>query len=89
MRQHRISTQKWPYCSYCNHYFPSPPPHGNKPEVISRYFCTLEKNIDTKNHIVLLIENFHARNFDWVETYALNKMSFLLKIKGRYNLQGC
>ena len=43
--------------------------------------------LGTKNLIVLLIENFHARNFEQVEMFALNQLSFLFKIKGRYNLQ--
>jgi hypothetical protein len=41
------------------------PPPDSKLAVISEYFCTLQKNIDTKDHGVLLIGDFNASNIDW------------------------
>jgi hypothetical protein len=44
-----------------------PPAPNTKQDVISKYFCSLEKNLDTKNKSVLLIGDsmFSAPNFDW------------------------
>ena len=43
-----------------------PPPPATKTEVISKYFCTLEKNLDTNIHSVRLIGYFNATNFQWL-----------------------
>ena len=40
-------------------------PPNTKPELISKYFCTLDKNLDTKV-TVFLIGYFRAANFHWL-----------------------
>jgi len=40
-------------------------PPDTKLAVISEYFCTLEKNLSTKNHSALLIGDLNFSNFDW------------------------
>ena len=40
-------------------------PTDNKPDIITKHFCSFEKNLDTKNQSVFLIGDFSAPNFDW------------------------
>jgi len=58
-----ISTQSGRSLLTVNHYAPHP---ANKPNVISKYFCTLEKNLDTNIHRIPLIGYFNAANFNWL-----------------------
>ena len=73
-----ISTTRGRSLPTGNHYAPRP---ANKPDVISKYFCVLDKNLDTNNHSVLRLIISVLLTFNcWA--ICLNKLSFLCKIKG-------
>jgi len=55
-------------------------PADNKPDIIIKHFCSLEKNLDTKNQSVLLIGDFSAPNFDWGRGLPLWNCSFYSKL---------
>jgi hypothetical protein len=55
-------------------------PADTKPEVITKHFCSLEKNFETKHQSVLLIGDFSAPNFDWERGLPLSNYSFYSKL---------
>ena len=64
-----------------------PTPLNITQDVISKYFCSLEKNLDTKNKSILLIGDsmFSAPNFDWEGGLPLPNCHFYSKSKGAAN----
>jgi hypothetical protein len=56
-----ISTQNGRSLLIGNHYFPP----DIKLELMSKYLCSLDKTLDTRNHYVILIGDFSVPNFDW------------------------
>jgi hypothetical protein len=61
-----------------NHYFPP----DIKPELMSKYLCSLEKPLDTRNHYVFLIGDFNVPNFDWERSLPLSNCYFYSILKG-------
>jgi hypothetical protein len=61
-----------------NHYFPP----DSKLDVITKYFCSLEKHSSSKNHCDSLIEDFSVRNTDWQGEFCVPNSYFQSKSNG-------
>ena len=64
-------------------------PGDTKPDVITKHFCSLEKNLVTKNQNVLLIGDFSAPNFDGERGLPLSKCIFHSKLVTQFYTTTC